>query len=359
MRIIVQASSSYDIFIEQHFKSILPLLSISSSIVLVCDEHVASVYQKKFGEFFGAVYPLLIVPSGEQYKTRKTKAQLEDQLFDLGCGRDTLLIAIGGGVVLDLVGFLAANFCRGIPVIYVPTSLLAMVDASIGGKTAVNTPYGKNLIGSFSNPKAVLIYTQFLKTLPKKEFTNGMAEVLKHGLIRDLSFLKWLMTHRESIQNQEYQILESMILQSTTIKQAIVEADEFEKTSRQILNFGHTIGHALERLSNYELPHGEAVAIGMVFEAYISFLKGLIPLNSVTFIQELLTSFGLPIQTSLIKDFEEFLQYLYFDKKNKHDEIYIVLLNQLGGVYSQDEQYSFPVSMAEIKQTQQWMLQIC
>ena len=325
---IINSDSAYDVILAKQFQSLPTGLYDGLKIVLITDEHIAKIYQKKWRQWFQFQFEVLLIPSGEEFKTRETKAKLEDELFTLGCGRDTLLIAFGGGVVLDLVGFLAANYCRGIPVVYMPTSLLAMVDASIGGKTAVNTCFGKNLIGAFSNPLAVSINIDLLSTLDQAEFINGMAEVIKHAFSANSNFLDWLSEHRPQILALDLDVLAEMIFESIRIKKQVIEADTYEQNQRQILNFGHTIAHALEKLTQYSCRHGEAVAVGMVFEAYMAYLMGKLSYQEVLRIKIILEYVGLPTSfkylTDSVIDFEKFLYYLNFDKKNKQNQVYIL-----------------------------------
>lgn len=205
--------------------------------------------------------------AGESSKCRFVKEQLEDRLFEKGFGKDALFIAVGGGVVTDLVGFLAATFCRGVPLILVPTTLVGMVDAAIGGKTALNTPYGKNLIGAIYQPKTVVIDREVLSTLPQKEFLNGLAECIKHGALLNVPLFSFLEQNVTAICEREPHTLDTLIFESCQTKWKIVAEDPHESGKRRLLNFGHTIGHALELLSDYKIAHGEAVAYGMALES--------------------------------------------------------------------------------------------
>lgn len=313
-------------------------------VVLIGDEHVLPLYLEKMNQLIPCSVNYISFPAGESYKTRETKANIEDKLFSLGCGRDSLFIAFGGGVTLDLVGFIAATFCRGVDVIYVPTSLLAMVDASLGGKTAVNTSYGKNLIGCFSNPISVWVDVDFLKTLSLREFKSGMAEVIKHALIADCEFLNWLKVNKTKIYALEKNTLEQMILKSTEIKKQVVQQDEHEKGLRETLNFGHTVGHVVEVLSNYSILHGEAVAIGMLMECYIAFLMNYLSYDDYINIKEILSFFELAITPTFKFKFDLFINTLFLDKKVRHDSIHMVLLQEIGKVYHKNNQYSFLIT---------------
>lgn len=294
---------------------------------------------------------LLCFPSGEKYKTRETKQKLEDQLLDKQYGRDSCLIAVGGGVVSDLAGFLASTYCREIPCIYIPTTLLAMVDASIGGKTGVNTPHGKNLIGTFHQPKAVFMDVHTLKTLPKKEWRNGFAEIIKHSLIADATLFS-LLTSFSTTQDQKDLI--NIIHQSCLIKKSIVEQDEKELGLRQLLNYGHTIGHAIEKIENYNIAHGEAVAIGILVEAYLSVQCGFLSKNALTMIEKLLHDYQLPLKTHAFQNLNLFLNTLILDKKSKAKQAYFVLLDKIGQAHSESDQYSFCVEVNKLKNTLEW-----
>ena len=229
---------------------------------------------------------LFSFPNGEQHKSRATKEKLEDQLFEKELGRDICVIALGGGVTTDLGGYLAATYCRGVPLVMMPTSLLGMVDASIGGKTGVNTPYGKNLVGSIYQPKKVLIDPATLQSLPLKELRNGIVEMIKHGLILDRDYFTYLNEHADQLLELDLSILEKAIFESCRIKREIVEQDDRESGKRNLLNFGHTVGHALENLTHYSLAHGEAVAIGILVESHLAVQLG--HLNSNDFDAECL-----------------------------------------------------------------------
>lgn len=214
--------------------------------------------------------PIVFFEGGETNKTREMKAKLEDELFKLGVSRSHTLIVIGGGIMLDIGGFVAATFCRGIPWIAVPTTLLAMVDASIGGKTGVNTPFGKNLVGAFHEPVEVTIDLSFLKVLPEIEIKNGLAEMIKHGIIRSRKHFDYLRDNWDAILKLGPE-MEQAIHDSIAIKRDIIKADPHETgLSRHLLNFGHTVGHAIEADSGYKIPHGQAVALGMLVELAIN-----------------------------------------------------------------------------------------
>ncbi len=232
--------------------------------------------------------------AGESSKTRGTKEKLEDAMIEAGLGRDSAVIALGGGVVTDLAGFLAATYHRGIPCVQVPTTLLAMVDASVGGKTGVDHPKGKNLIGAFHQPAAVFIDVDYLVSLPAREFRSGLAEIVKAGVIRDADLFRKLQADAARIAQRDPEALSGIILRACEIKAEVVSSDEREADLRKILNFGHTVGHALESLSSYAVKHGEAVAIGMVVEARMAVKAGLLAGGDAEAIGLLLQALGLP-----------------------------------------------------------------
>lgn len=262
-------------------------------------------------------YPALLFsfPSGEQYKTRKTKENLENTLLSHGYRRDTLLIALGGGVVTDLVGFLASTFCRGVPYICIPTTLLAMVDATIGGKTGVNTSLGKNLIGTFYDPLKVILDLRYLKTLPMQEWWNGKVEMLKIALVADPEFFERFSDLS----------LQTSVERARQLKQQIVDQDRLEKSyKRQLLNFGHTIGHALETVSRYEISHGEAIATGILIEARLSYEMGFLSGYTLQRIEQKLSPRKFQYSA------HEIWKALQYDKKRKEGVTPFVLLKNIG-----------------------------
>jgi len=294
---------------------------------------------KLYGDQFSL--PIITFPAGEVHKTRKTKETIEDQLLEQGYGRDTCLIALGGGVVSDIVGFVAATYCRGIPYIIIPTTLLSMVDASIGGKTAVNTPHGKNMIGAFHPPEKTIINLDFLKTLPKKELLNGFVEMIKHGLIADKNHFTFLLKNADKLLSLNIPLLQEAINQSRMIKERIVSEDAFEKGKRTLLNFGHTIGHALELTTNYALSHGEAVAIGLITEGYIS--QTLTPFSSLKLIQKILTAYEIPSSVSSVISVVKIQKAMQLDKKALNQTPRFVLLNEIGSCETFGQHYCTPV----------------
>lgn len=235
---------------------------------VVSDETVAPLHATGVARALGGAAELFTIPAGEAHKTRESWAAVTDAMLDAGCARDTTVVAVGGGVVGDLAGFVAATFMRGVPFVQVPTTLLAMVDASVGGKVGVDTAAGKNLVGAFHPPAAVIVDPEVLRTLPVAHRRAGLAEVIKHGVIADECYLAEVEARLETlIAGEDVSVLTPIIARSVEIKADVVRRDEREGGVRKTLNFGHTIGHALEQLSGYAMLHGEAIAVGMVAEA--------------------------------------------------------------------------------------------
>jgi 3-dehydroquinate synthase len=291
---------------------------------LYCDQVVDSLVAS------GRQISVIRVPDGEEYKTNETLCNIHDVLierqFDRYCG----LIALGGGVIGDLAGFAAATYLRGIPFVQVPTTLLSQVDSSVGGKTGVNHPQGKNLIGAFYQPKHVHIDVMALETLPKREYMSGLAEVVKYGIIRDLDFFCWLEDHREILVERSAEALRYAVMMSCQIKANVVENDEKEQGLRAILNLGHTFGHAVETLAGYGvIKHGEAVSIGMVMAARASQRLKLCSNEDVERILDLLAYFDLPVTPP---DFTvtDYLTVMQRDKKVKDGVIRFVLNHGIG-----------------------------
>lgn len=320
---------------------------LASCWVIVADDQLVDTYADKLYQDLkkhNAHTYLLTIHATESTKTRSTKLELEDQLFQLGCDRDTCLIALGGGITTDVVGFTAATFNRGIPVIYIPTTLLAMVDASVGGKTGVNTDYGKNLIGQFYQPSAVVIDPDVLQTLPAPIFAEGMAEVIKHALLADSELWYQLRQHHRSTEQLAPDRVQHMIARSITIKKELVEQDEYEQRGpRQLLNLGHTVAHAIERVSHYTLRHGEAVALGLIVEAYIAVGSNIAPSHLPDKIKELLATYQLPTQLSTAYATDELIDAMRYDKKNQANAIHCCLLADIGQPYVVHNRYSHAI----------------
>jgi len=335
---------SYDIIISRDILSkvgefISNRLEPSRSIIIT---HPS--VKKKFGEQIesgltnNGHYPEVIeIPEGETSKSLQQVELVYDRMLEMKCDRKSLLIALGGGVVGDLTGFIAATYQRGIPFIQIPTTLLSQVDSSVGGKTAVNHPRGKNMIGAFYQPKLVVIDLDTLKTLPEKELRAGLAEVVKYGIIADLELFAFLENNSEKILSLNPDCLEHIIETSCAIKAQVVEKDERESRHRMILNFGHTFGHAIETLTNYtEYLHGEALSIGMVQAALLSVETGLCSKDVPIRITNLLKKFGLPVQTPGLGS-KDIIESMYHDKKSSHNKLRFILAKGIGSVEIVDD----------------------
>lgn len=276
---------------------------------------------------------ILRVPPGEASKSRETWARLSDALLETGFGRDSGLIGLGGGMVGDLTGFVAATYMRGLPYVLAPTTLLAMVDASVGGKTGVNTDHGKNLIGAFHPPEAVVADPLVLATLPDREYRSGLAEAVKHGLIADSSYFAWIESQVEPILRRDPPTLGYLVRRSIEIKAEVVSSDEREAGRRAILNAGHTIGHALEAASDYALSHGEAVALGMIGETALAERMRLAHSGIHRRLMALLGELGLPTRLPASLDLSAVLHRMSSDKKNRSGQIHCALVADLGRMH--------------------------
>lgn len=274
----------------------------------------------------------LEVPDGERAKTLRTASRLYHALLELGADRETLLCGFGGGCVGDVTGFVASTFLRGVPLLQVPTTLLAQVDASVGGKTAVNHPRGKNLIGSFYQPRMVWIDPEVLATLPARQRRCGLAEIIKAGAIWDAEFFEWLESHAEAALRLEREPLTHAIARACAIKAEVVGLDERESGLRSLLNFGHTLAHAIEAVCGYrKVRHGEAVAMGMVFAARLSERRGLCPAGLTERLRALLERVGLPVlPPDWHEQYRAYLRALSVDKKVRGEKVGFVVLRELG-----------------------------
>ena len=280
----------------------------------------------------------IVLPDGEQHKNLDMLSLIFDRLLEQGHNRTTTIIAVGGGVVGDMAGFAAAAYQRGVDFIQVPTTLLSQVDSSVGGKTGVNHPLGKNMIGAFHQPRAVLIDIDTLQTLPAPELSAGLAEVIKYGLIADEPFYRWLQTHLSQLQTLEEKSLAEAIERSCANKARIVAADEREADQRAILNLGHTFGHAIETAQGYgDWLHGEAVAAGMVLALRLSASLDKIKVADVDALTELLQQAGLPVQPPKDMTADDFLTLMQRDKKVIDGRLRLVLLEAIGKAVVTDD----------------------
>ena len=322
----------------------------SGRCALITDDNVGALWGSEVGGLLAAEGIQVVAASfqaGEERKTRETWAALTDVLMEAGLGRDSCVVALGGGVVGDVAGFVAATFLRGVPFVQVPTTTLAMIDASVGGKTGVDHPAGKNLVGAFHAPAAVFSDTAFLATLDTGTLAEGFAEAVKHGVILDPAYAEWLATRAASLLGGGAGDVERAVLRSVEIKSEIVSADEFEAGRRQILNLGHTVGHAIELHSGYALPHGHAVAAGMVAEARIGEALGVTAPGTTQEIRTLVRAFGLPdFDPGLLRP-RRMAGFMARDKKARSGVAHMVRLESLGCVATGDRT-TVPVPAEEL-----------
>ena len=320
--------------------------------VVVSDATVATLFaQDVLGSFepTGCGVDLLTFPAGERHKTRETWASLSDDLMDLGVGRDGGIVALGGGVTGDLAGFVAATFMRGIPVVQVPTSIVAMVDSAVGGKTGVDTAKGKNLVGAFHPPARVVVDPAAVKTLPRPQRAEGLAEAVKHGAIVDLEYMRQLAASAEELLAGKVDAVHAMVVRSIQIKAEVVSRDEREGGVREILNFGHTIGHALEAASDFGLSHGEAVAAGMVLEARLGETLGGTPEGTARDLSTVLEAVELPVVPAMGLSPERVLSFVRADKKARDGRPRFVLLGSLGSIWKDGDRWSHAVDASALR----------
>jgi 3-dehydroquinate synthase len=278
---------------------------------------------------------ILEVPDGEEYKSLESAGKLYQQLAEFGAERSTVILALGGGVIGDLAGFVAATYMRGVPLVQLPTTLLAQCDSSIGGKTAVNHGLLKNEIGAFYQPKMTVADISTLKTLPMEELTGGLAEVIKYAVIKDEQFFIYLEKHLDLIKALDDNVLETIVAKSAQIKIEVVEIDEKDTGLRNILNFGHTVGHAVESVTNFQIAHGQAVAIGMVAAANIAAELDILDSGNVVRLKSLLEKAGLTTKLPLT-EVKPVMQAMRYDKKVQSGKIRFVLPRAIGQVFITD-----------------------
>lgn len=311
------------------------LAGIEGPWVIVTDSNVGPLYAAQCG---GAT-DVVTIPAGERHKTLQTVRAIYDELLAMELDRKGTIVALGGGVVGDVAGFVAATYMRGLDFVQCPTSLLAMVDASVGGKTGVDLPQGKNLIGAFKQPTAVIADLATLQTLPPEEFTAGMAEVVKHGLIADSSLLElvergeWQVKRSVAAGQDSFSDLQSMVTQAIRVKKDVVQADPFERGGRAVLNLGHTFGHAVEQVSSYAVRHGEGVAMGLVAAAHLSACLGYCPPALQGRIEAVLSRLGLPTRIPAHLSPEALFAVMGSDKKRAAGQLRFVLLRDIEDVF--------------------------
>ena len=318
------------------------------SYAIVTDENVAPHYLSSVQASLSSdarQAHAVVIPAGEQHKTREQWASISDSLLSRAFGRDTTIIALGGGVIGDLAGFVAATYMRGVPVVQIPTTLLSMVDASVGGKTGVDTPAGKNTVGAFHPPSLVVIDPATLASLPQRELRSGLAEAIKHGVIADAAELAAVRSIASDLlgNGNPPAAIAPLIERSVRIKARVVAADERELGLRKILNFGHTIGHGVEAASGYTLLHGEAIAIGMVAEAELAERRGIAEPGTRTAVESTLAAVNLPTRLSADLDHTRILTLMQSDKKRRGSSLEYALPKRIGEMAGETAGWAIPV----------------
>ncbi|MGH7926727.1 MAG: 3-dehydroquinate synthase [Candidatus Binatia bacterium] len=329
---------SYPIYVGKAILSsageFLQRAGLHGKVAVVTNPTVADLYLERVNQALteaGLETTVVLIPDGEEHKNHQSLAAIYDCLVRARLERKSFVLALGGGVIGDLAGFAAATYLRGIPYVQVPTTLLAQVDSSVGGKTAVNHHDGKNLIGAFYQPRLVLIDVEVLATLPRRELVAGVAEVIKYGVIEDAGLFRFLESKIDRLIDLDGDLLIQAITASCAIKARVVEQDEREDDYRAVLNFGHTLGHALEAATGYrELLHGEAVAIGMVKAAMISLRHGFCDQQSLERIRKLILKSGLPVELPKSVTKESLIQGMEVDKKSAGGKIKFVVCTEIG-----------------------------
>ncbi len=330
----------------------LPRVCPAHRYAIIADSTVAGLYGTSLLEALrgaGANAELLEFPAGEENKNREVWAELTDRMLAAGFGRDAAVLALGGGVTGDLAGFVAASYLRGLPLVHLPTSLLAMIDSSVGGKTGVDTPAGKNLVGAFLQPRVVIADPETLGTLPPAHIRSGLAEAVKHGVIADAEYFEWIAANAGPLVQGDPAVMVPLIRRSVEIKAQVVETDEREGGLRKTLNFGHTIGHAVEALSDYALLHGEAIAIGMVAEATLGEVLGLTERGSADRIRTLLEQIGLPTKIPAGHGAEDILDFTRRDKKGRGGKVEYAMIERIGTASVGTGRYGMPVEDATVR----------
>ena len=306
----------------------------SKNVVLITDKNVKQFYKNDFPP-----HPVITIDTGEKIKNLDTVRNIYEKLVAVGADRSTFIVGIGGGIVCDIAGFVASTYLRGVRFGFVSSTLLSQVDASVGGKNGVNFKGYKNMVGVFNQPEFVICDLNLLNTLPKKEILNGMAEIVKHGVIEDVHLFAYLEEHSQKALALDIEVIEKLVYDSIVIKSAIVNQDELEKGARRKLNFGHTFGHAFEKTT--AVPHGEAVSVGMVMASALSVKRGRLSAEDAGRIKTLLQTIGLPV--NIHAEGKRVFDALKKDKKRKGDHIYFVLLNEIGDAFVDQ----FPINELE------------
>lgn len=340
MTVHVDGKPVYDIVLEQDFSALtgeLEKLGLEKRrICIVTDSNVAPLYLEEVRALMAPCCRQVIsfvFPAGEENKNLDTVRKLYETLILAKFDRNDMLAALGGGVAGDLCGFAAATYLRGVAFIQLPTTLLSQVDSSIGGKTGVDFDAYKNMVGAFHMPKLVYENIGALKSLPKEQLSAGMGEVIKHGLIQSREYYEWILCHRKEIREMDMAVLEDMVVESNHIKRRVVERDPAERGDRMLLNFGHTLGHAVEKLKNFELLHGECVALGSVAAMHISAERGYISRREIERFREALAWFGLRTAVDGL-NIEQVIDATANDKKMDSGVIRFILLKEIGQAFA-------------------------
>ena len=327
----------YDILIETNFNKFyeeIERFNISNrKICIITETNVAPFFLNELEQNLKKKVSKIchfIFEAGEEHKNTNTINDIYEYLIQEHFDRNDLLIALGGGVTGDMTGFAAATYLRGIDFIQVPTSLLSQVDSSIGGKTGVDFKSYKNMVGAFKQPKLVYINLSTLKTLPEREYLSGMGEIIKHALIKNASYYEWLKDNCSDIISLNTEVIEKMIYESCKIKQDVVQKDPLEKGDRALLNFGHTLGHAIEKTMNFELLHGECVALGMCTALWISVKNGYISQEKYEDAIKLIEAYKLPINLKKKLNIDEIMNAVFLDKKMDSGMIKFIILKEIG-----------------------------
>ena len=351
--LVEKRDASYDILIApglvHQLDTILQEYCPAAAYALISDSHVGKLYGEGLVKQLSAIgyrVELLTFPAGEWNKTRETWASLSDRMLAAHFGRDCAVIALGGGVVNDVAGFVAATYLRGVPLVQVPTSLLAMIDSSIGGKTGVDVPAGKNLLGAFHQPRVVVADPELLASLASVQLAAGLAEAVKHGAIADAEYFAFLEAEYAAIFAKHAPALERLVRRSVEIKAAVVAQDEREQGRRAILNFGHTVGHAIEATSKFEVLHGEAVAVGMVYEGRLAESLGIATAGTAGRIQAVLERLHLPVERPDGSHVDALIAAMRTDKKVREGEIRLALPRAIGSAHG-DESHGWTVGVSE------------
>ena len=356
--LVATRDASYDILIGpglvQQLETIVREYCPAAAYAVISDSHVGKLYGESIAKRVSGVgcrVELFTFPAGEWNKTRDTWASLSDRMLAAHFSRDCAVIALGGGVVNDVAGFVAATYLRGVSLVQVPTTLLAMIDSSIGGKTGVDVPAGKNLLGAFHQPRVVIADPAVLGSLSSTQLAAGLAEAVKHGVIADADYFAFLEGERAAIFAKHAPALERVVRRSIEIKAAVVAQDERETGKRAILNFGHTVGHAIEATSKYDVLHGEAVAMGMVYEARLAETLGIAAAGTAQRITSALERLNLPVERPAGSHVDDLVEAMRVDKKVRAGEIRLALPRTIGCAHGDEATgWTVPVPEATIRQ---------